>query len=260
IAVEPIKGYGDGNMTASGDLWLLFRGLREILQDSSAIIYILTERLDVSWLGEFKATIVLDTPTRANMELAMRTAASRCSPEGNCLLWMCCDGYIQKSSNGLESSVLKPSGGGPTVNGHDLRSWTSAMAPSCTLTVVLEVCNAGNFMGLPYEFAVDGKALPSRLTKGDWSNGPRIISIAACQANEYAHFGLFGEGRERKKCGAFSLMLGCVRSEFKHAPIYLRDIARLTAPELARWPRGQHPVVAMSYSDQDALLMLPGSK
>ncbi|KAG8873790.1 hypothetical protein FRB98_008771, partial [Tulasnella sp. 332] len=174
IAVEPSKGYGEGNITSSGDLWLLLQMLHDILQDPSAIIYILTERLDVSWLGDFKASIVLDTPTRANMELAMQIAASRCAPEGNCLLWMCCDGYIQKLSNGLESSVLKSSGGGPAVNGKDLRSWTSSMFPSCTLTVILEVCNAGNFMNLPYEFAVDGTSLPCRPTKYDWGEGPHI--------------------------------------------------------------------------------------
>lgn len=47
----------------------LFHALLRIdqLQDPDALIIILTELLDLTWLGNFKATIVADLPNRENM-------------------------------------------------------------------------------------------------------------------------------------------------------------------------------------------------
>ncbi|KAG9008981.1 hypothetical protein FRB94_005549 [Tulasnella sp. JGI-2019a] len=87
-----------------------------------------------------------------------KTAASRCAIGGKLLLWMCCDGTTLTPPGGTETSFLKPMDGwDQALTGEDLKAWTFKMDPSCTLTVVLEVCGAGNFMttsqGRPYQWA-----------------------------------------------------------------------------------------------------------
>ncbi|KAG8996229.1 hypothetical protein FRB94_001154 [Tulasnella sp. JGI-2019a] len=119
---------------------------------------------------------------------------------------------------------------------------------------MLEACYSGNFMNLPYEFATDGKLISRRRSQASAPKGPRIVCISACRKNEVAYFGLWGN----MKCGAFSLMLHCLRSERirqRQPNIYLKDLGGLVAPDLDAWG-GQHPMVAMSHTGQYALLSL----
>ncbi|KAG8983713.1 hypothetical protein FRB93_007071 [Tulasnella sp. JGI-2019a] len=249
VAVEPAEGYG---CDASGDLWrLLTYDLQHELMDPSFIIYILTERLNVKWLGDFKAIVIVDTPIRANIRSVIETAALQCSSGGNCTLWMACDGMVQESSG--NSAMIPADGWKQALTGEDLKTWALQMHPSCLLTVVLEVCYSGNFMNLPYEFATDGK-LVSRWSQVAAPKGPRIVCVAACRKNEVAYLGKW----EGMMCGAFTLMLYFLRSDRTHKRqpgVYLKDIESLVAPDLDRWG-GQHPVVAMSYAGQYALLSL----
>ncbi|KAG8983716.1 hypothetical protein FRB95_014235 [Tulasnella sp. JGI-2019a] len=256
VDVRLLNGHGKSISNPSDDLWLFInQDLQGALHDESAIIYFLTEVLDLDWLGDFNATIVHGVPTRENVKLAIEGAALQCAPGGRCLLWICCNGTAQKLSNGREISVLIPSDGSKqALTGNEIKSWASTMHSSSTLTVLLEVCYSGNFMNLPYEFATDGKLVALRRSRVAALKGPRIVCISACRKDEVAYLGRMGD----KMCGAFTLMLKSLvheRSRKGRPNIYLRDIERFIAPELDRWG-GQHPVVSMSHADHDALYSL----
>ncbi|KAG8871250.1 hypothetical protein FRB97_008862 [Tulasnella sp. 331] len=256
VASEPSGGYGDKDVTGSGDIWIQLQALGDVLQDPNAIIYILTERLVVGWLGEFQATVVVDAPTKANIKFATETAASQCAPEGTYLLWLCCDGRVEASPNGPAISVLKPMDGwGKAISGEELKHWTSAMDPSGVLTVMLEVCNAGNFMDLPHEFAPDGTLVTLRDVNAGITRGPYTVCISACRQDELAWLGWWRD----KKCGAFTSVLKSESLRLGQPNIYLQDVNHIVAEELKRWPNGgQHPLIAMSHAEQTALLTLPG--
>ncbi|KAG9025433.1 hypothetical protein FRB95_010188 [Tulasnella sp. JGI-2019a] len=116
--------------------------------DPSFIIYILTERFNVKWLGDFKATVIVDTPIRANIRSVIETAALQCSSGGNCTLWMACDGMVQESSG--NSAMIPADGWKQALTGEDLKTWALQMHPSCLLTVVLEneVAYLGKWEGM----------------------------------------------------------------------------------------------------------------
>ncbi|KAG8996230.1 hypothetical protein FRB93_000896 [Tulasnella sp. JGI-2019a] len=118
VAVEPTKGY---ECEASGDLWrLLTYDLQDKLKDPSFVIYILSERLNVKWLGDFNATVVVDTPIRANIRSAIERAALQCSSDGSCILWMACNRMVQESSG---ISVMMPADGWEqALTGEDLKT------------------------------------------------------------------------------------------------------------------------------------------
>ncbi|KAG8849956.1 hypothetical protein FRB96_000561 [Tulasnella sp. 330] len=252
VAVELQNGYGLKSSDASGDLWLLLdQDLKEHLQDPTALIIILTERLDLKWLGDFKATIVGDIPTRANIRFATETIASQCAPGGDCLIW---------NANSLRPAArFQPMDGWElAVTGQDMKTWVSKMNPSCRLKVVLEVCHAGNFMGLPYEFAANGELVAMGRSAAPAFDGPHIIFISACHKYEKAWVGKWQE----KKCGAFTLMLKCImyaQIRAKESPIRLKEIERLVTPQLKDWGV-QRPLVAMSHADpadREAILTFP---
>ncbi|KAG9008980.1 hypothetical protein FRB94_005548 [Tulasnella sp. JGI-2019a] len=242
----------------SSDLQLLLDGLWGELQDSDAIIYVLTEHIDLveEWLRDsVKAIVVVGTPTHANIKFAVETAASRCGTDGKLLIWMCCNGQLMDLPNGDKMSILRPMDGwDAALNGKDLKCWTSRMPTTSVLTVVLEVCHAGNFMQLPFEFATDGTVV--NLKPLEALKGPRIICISACRSQERAHFGEVGE----LKCGVFSLMLKAeidARKRDGRPVIRLGELSRLIAPDLNS--RGdQNPLVTMSHPGLDAPLAFPG--
>ncbi|KAG8870582.1 hypothetical protein FRB98_001527 [Tulasnella sp. 332] len=252
VAVEPAGGYGIEGPAASGDLWrLLEQDLKDYLQDPTALIILLTERLDMNWLGDFKATIVGDVPTRANIKFASETIASQCAPNGNCLIW-------NASALQLDVRFQPLDGWDHAVTGQDMKLWISKMNASCKLKMVLEICHIGNFFDLPYEFTATGELVASGCTATATSKGPHIVCMSACHLNEKAWVGVWAG----KKCGAFTLMLKCIvyeRLRLRESPIRLKDIERLVTPQLNGWGV-QRPLVAMSRADQadrDAFLTLP---
>ncbi|KAG8983711.1 hypothetical protein FRB93_007069 [Tulasnella sp. JGI-2019a] len=213
------------------------------LQDEKAIIYILTEVLDPDWLGDFKATVVYDVPTRANISALPRNAP----PVGGAFFGCVASEPFGDHYTGMRSLDR-------AVTGDEIKSWASTMHPSSTLTVILEACRSGNFMNLPYEFTTDGMLIPVHTLKPAAPKGPRIISISACRKDQNAYFGLW----EDKKCGVFTLMFKCMISERLRkgrTTIHLKDIERLVAPDLERWDH-QHPVISISHAEQDALFFL----
>ncbi|KAG9005882.1 hypothetical protein FRB94_001157 [Tulasnella sp. JGI-2019a] len=251
----------EANRKASADLWLLLNGLWEELQDPNAIIYVLTEHLHLveQYLRDsVKATIVVGTPTSTSIVSAIQSAVSRCAIEGKLLLWICCHGRLKELANGVKISELRPMDGWENaLTGKDLTRLTSRLPPTCVVTVVLEVCHAGNLWGLPFEISADGTMVIHRSAEVTASKGPRIICISACGSNEKAWFGEF----QALQCGAFTLMLhaelGDRRREGRPG-MYLREVGRVVAPDLVPWG-DQHPVIALSHAaDKDTLLVFPG--
>ncbi|KAG8996227.1 hypothetical protein FRB94_001152 [Tulasnella sp. JGI-2019a] len=256
-----VAAFAEANRNPSEDLWLLLNGLWDELQDPGVIIYVLTEHLHLveEYLRDsVKATIVVGTPTSTNIMFSIESAVSRCASEGKLLLWFCCHDRLKELTNGTKISLMRPMDGWENaLTGEDLRRPTSRLPPTCVVTVVLEVCHAGNLWGLPFEIAADGTMVAHQAAEAAASKGPRIICISACSSNEKAWFG----DLRTLQCGAFTLMLyaelGNRRREGRPG-VYLREVGRVIAPDLEPWG-GQHPVVALSHAaDQDAPLVFPG--
>ncbi|KAG9024480.1 hypothetical protein FRB95_011450, partial [Tulasnella sp. JGI-2019a] len=256
-----VVAVSEADRKPSADLWLLLHGLWEKLQDPDAIIYILTEYLHLveEWLrGSVKATIVVGTPTAFNITFAIETAISRCADHGKLLLWICCHGRVKELANGSKISDLRPMDGWDNaLSGEDLRRLISRLPPTCVVTVVLEVCHAGNFLGLPFECADDGTFVIHRSAEAAASTGPRIICISACRSDEKAWFGNY----KKLQCGAFTLMLQAElgdRRREERPDLYLKEVGRVISPDLVPWG-GQHPVIAVSHAaDRDIALVYPG--
>ncbi|KAG8983715.1 hypothetical protein FRB93_007073 [Tulasnella sp. JGI-2019a] len=226
----------------------------EVLQDPDVVIYILAERRSLleGWLQDCKATTVVGTPISVNITFAIETAAKRCAIEGKLLLWVCCLGRVRKVNETTVSDFMPMDGWEKAISGEDLKRLTSQMHSTCVLTVVLEVCNSGNFMGLPYGFADNGALVIHQPVEAAVLNGPRMICISACRNDEYAHFGNY----RGLQCGAFTLILRGEIDKRRHGrpAVYIREIGHVAAPVLGK----QHPVVAVSHPiDQDTLLGFP---
>ncbi|KAG8983712.1 hypothetical protein FRB93_007070 [Tulasnella sp. JGI-2019a] len=146
-----VVAVAEGNRKPSADLWLLLNGLWEELQDPNVIIYVLTEYLDrvEEWLcEEVKATIVVGKPTSTNIMFAIEGAVSRCAVEGKLLLWICCLGRPKELTNRIRICELRPMDGWDNaLTGEDLRRSILRLPPTCVVTVVLEICYAGNLLG-----------------------------------------------------------------------------------------------------------------
>ncbi|KAG8849958.1 hypothetical protein FRB96_000563 [Tulasnella sp. 330] len=244
------------NAGATGDLRILCNTLKDELIDPNIITTVVTDCSETGeWLPDHRAKVNINIipPTLKNLMFAIASAAAVLKLGGTCLIWFGGFGGLRPSLDGTLRRVLFMADPQEMITGPNLRAWLMDFHFSTTVQVCLDACQAGRFLGLAHYFNAEGRLIDSQ-PRSTATDGPRMVCIAACHPNEFAHIVRSSRGVQYGGLAWFlplSVEKGLGR-------VLLKDIERQIMPELSD-PDGawiQRPHVEMSYRDEDATFSL----